>query len=120
MPQTVNESVMREIHPMPKVNITLGHLTGAKLFTKLDINSGFWQVSLSKDSKLLTMLIASYERFCFNKLPFGITSTHEHFQWHINKILQDLPGVVCHVDNILVHCSELVPIVSRFNPSIFA
>ena len=38
----LNESVMREIHPMPKVDITLAQLTSAKLFTKLDKNSGLW------------------------------------------------------------------------------
>ena len=43
----LNESVMREIHPLPKIDITLAQLTGAKLFTKLDTNSGFWQVPLS-------------------------------------------------------------------------
>ena len=57
---------------------------------------------LSKDSRLLTKFITPYGRFCFNKLPFGITSTPEHFQRRMNDILQDLSGVVYHVDDILV------------------
>ena len=36
----LNESVMREIHPLPKVDITLAQLTGAKWFTKLRILAG--------------------------------------------------------------------------------
>ena len=40
----LNKSVMQEVHPLPKVDITLAQLTGTKLFTKLDTNSGFWQV----------------------------------------------------------------------------
>ena len=76
----LNENVMREIHPLPKVDITVAQLSGAKFFTKLDTNSGFWQVSLSKESRLLTTFIMPYGRFCFNKLPFGITSGPEHFQ----------------------------------------
>ena len=71
-------------------------------FTKLDTNSGFWQVSLAKESRLLTTFITPYGRFCFNKLPFGITSAPEHFQHHMNEILRDLLGVVCHVHDILV------------------
>ena len=43
-----------------------------------------------------------YGRFCFNKLPFGITSAPEHFQRRMNEIFNNLPGVVCHVDDILV------------------
>ena len=38
----LNQNVMREVHPLPKVDNTLAQLTGAKLFSKLDANSGFW------------------------------------------------------------------------------
>ena len=38
----LNESVLREVHPLPKVDETLAQLTGAKVFSKLDANSGFW------------------------------------------------------------------------------
>lgn len=37
----LNESVLREVHPLPKVDETLAQLTGAKVFSKLDANSGF-------------------------------------------------------------------------------
>lgn len=40
----LNESVCREKHPIPSVDQTLGHLAGAKYFSKLDANSGFWQI----------------------------------------------------------------------------
>lgn len=50
----LNESVLREVHPLPKVDDTLAQLTGAKVFTKLDANSGFWQIPLSQPSRLLT------------------------------------------------------------------
>ena len=37
------------------------------------------------------------------RLPFGITSAPEHFQCQMAEILQDMEGVVCHMDDILVH-----------------
>ena len=98
----LNKSVMQEIHPLPKVDTNLAQLTGARLFSKLETNSGFWQVPLSKESRPLTTFISPYGRFCFNKLPFGITSAPEHFQCHMNEILRDLPGMICHVNDILV------------------
>ena len=42
----LNMSVLREVHPLPRVDDTLAQLTGAKIFTKLDANSGFWQIPL--------------------------------------------------------------------------
>ena len=37
----LNQSVLREVHPIPKVDETLAHLSGATIFSKLDANSGF-------------------------------------------------------------------------------
>ena len=37
----LNHSVLREVHPLPKVDKTLARLSGAKIFSKLDANSGF-------------------------------------------------------------------------------
>ena len=59
-------SVLREVHPLPKVDDTLAQLTGAKLFTKLDANSGFWQIPLSPTSRLLTTFITPSGRYCFH------------------------------------------------------
>ena len=69
---------------------------------KFFANSGFWQIPLSKESALLTTFITPFERFCFNRLPFGITSAPEHFQKRMLEILAGSEGVVCMVDDILV------------------
>ena len=76
----LNESVLREVFPLPEVDDALAQLSGAKIFTKLDANSGFWQIPLSDESRLLTTFITPFGRYCFNKLPFGISSAPEHFQ----------------------------------------
>ena len=73
----LNQSVCRERHPLPAVEYTLA---GARVFSKLDANSSFWQIPLSRDSALLTTFITPFGRFCFHRLPFGITSAPEHFQ----------------------------------------
>ena len=38
----LNESVMHEVHPLPKVDLTMAQTAGAKVFSKLDTNSAFW------------------------------------------------------------------------------
>ena len=98
----LNKSVLREVHPLLKVDETLAQLSGAKVFTKLDANSGFWQIPLSKESRLLTTFITPMGRYCFNKLPFGISSAPEHFQKRMSAILSSLEGVVVQMDDILV------------------
>ena len=98
----LNQSVLREVHPLPKVDETLAQLSGAKVFSKLDANSGFWQIPLAPSSRFLTTFITPFGRYCFNKLPFGISSAPEHFQKRMSTILGGLPGVLCQMDDILV------------------
>ncbi|XP_064463117.1 uncharacterized protein K02A2.6-like [Ornithodoros turicata] len=98
----LNRFVLREWHPIPSVKHTLGRLSGATVFSKLDANAGFWQVPLSHNSRLLTTFITPFGRFCFNRLPFGISSAPEHFQRRMSEILEGLPGVICHMDDVLV------------------
>ena len=44
----LNNSVCREHHILPSVEQTLAQLSGAKVFSKLNANSGFWQIRLSE------------------------------------------------------------------------
>ena len=76
----LNEFVQRENHPLPTTDATLGNLAGARYFSRLDTNSGFWQIKLSERSKPLTTFITPWGRYCFNVLPFGISSGSEKFQ----------------------------------------
>jgi hypothetical protein len=100
--QRLNESVRRELHPLPSVDQTLAQLRGAKILTKLDANSGFWQIDLDEESQLLTCFMTPFGRFAFRRLPFGISSAPEHFQKRMQRILEGLDGVVCEMDDILV------------------
>ncbi|XP_062523487.1 uncharacterized protein K02A2.6-like [Corticium candelabrum] len=76
----LNESVKRERMVLPSVEHTLAQLQGARVFSKIDANSGFWQIPLSNESALLTTFITPFGRFCYNRLPFGITLAPELFQ----------------------------------------
>ena len=99
----LNKAVQREIHPMATVDENLAKVKGSQVFSKLDANSGFWQIPLDTQSRLLTTFITPFSRFCFNRLPFGISSAPEIFQRTMTGILQGLEGIVCHMDDILVH-----------------
>ena len=73
----LNLNVLREVQ-----------LAGAAVFSKLDANSGFWQIPLAASSRHLTTFIMPFGRYCFNKLPFGITSAPEYFQKKMSAMLE--------------------------------
>ena len=58
----LNENVRRERHPLPAVEQTLAQIAGARVFSKLDANSGFWQIPLSAKSTSHQGISKSRER----------------------------------------------------------
>jgi hypothetical protein len=117
----LSKNVKRERHIMPSVEDTLAQLKDAKIFTKLDANSGFWKISLTKESAPLTTFITPYGHFYFNRRPLGISSAPVHFQKRMNNVLEGLEGTVYMMDDVLVcgrnkkeHDTLLHPVLSRF------
>ena len=99
----LNECVQRKFHPVPHVEETPAQLTRAQVFTKLDGNSGFWQIPLTKKSCLLTTYIYySVWEILFSQVTFGITSAPKLFQCRMNSMLSGLPGVLRLMDDVLV------------------
>ena len=97
----LNKAVLREVHPLRSVD-DLARLSGSTVFTKLDAKSGFWQMPLEPESRLLTAFLTPFGRFCMNRLPLRISSAPEIFQRRMTDILKDIDGVICHMDDILV------------------
>ena len=98
----LNASVCRERHILPSVEETLALLGDAKVFSKLDTNSGFWQIKLARESALLTTFITPFGCYCFKQLPFGISSAPEVFQRRMSEILNGTEETVCMMDDVLV------------------
>ena len=98
----LNESVRRENFPLPTTDELLAQLDGATVFTKLDCNQGFHQIPLSVESQELTTFITPFGRFCYQRLPFGISSGPEIFHREMTHILAGIQGVICDIDDILV------------------
>ena len=69
----------------------------------MDANSRCWQVKLNPECKLLTTFVTPWDRFCFKRMPFGISSAPEYFRRTIEKILVGLEGVRCMMDDSLVY-----------------
>ena len=99
----LNKSVQRELHMLPTVDHLLAQLGDTKVMSKLDANSGYWQIPLAPESRTLTTFITPFGRYQFNRLPFGISSASEIYQKRMQEILDDLTGVICMQDDVLVY-----------------
>ena len=67
----LNKAVLRKNHPMPTTEQTLGKLTGAKVISKLDATSGFWQRKVKDSCK---QVWSPHQQHAFNLVKEKLSS----------------------------------------------
>ena len=76
--------------------------TKAKVFSLVDARNGFWQVSLEEEASLLTTMAPPFGRYCWRRLPFGISPAPEILQQKLDEAILGLVDVKAIADDILV------------------
>ena len=97
-----NEAVIHERHPIPTLEETVHALTGATVFSKLDLRWGYHQIELHPDSRGLTTFSTPQGLKRYKRLIFGLSSASEMYQFVIQQALQGIPGVRNISDDIIV------------------
>ena len=101
-PWDLNRAIKRSHFNMPTLDDVLPTLNNAKVFSLLDVKDGFMHVKLSDRSSFLTTFWGPTCRYLWLRLPFGISSAPEEFQWRLQAALYDLEGVAVVADDVLV------------------
>lgn len=68
-PRDLNKAIKREYYQLPAIEEITTRLAGAKIFSELDANSGYWQIPLDPASQKLTTFNTPFGRYCFCRMP---------------------------------------------------
>ena len=77
-------------------------LKGAKVFTKLDLTSAFYQLELTPDSRMITAFQTDTRIKRFKRLIFGANSASEELQHALRSIIADIENVINIADDLLI------------------
>ena len=102
-PRQLNEALKRETFQIPILDEILPELSKAKVFSSVDLRSGYWHCVLDHESSLLTTFSTPFGRYRWRRLPFGLSVSSEIFQKRVNQALEGLSGVLDIADDILVY-----------------
>lgn len=114
-PLELNKVLIRERYSLPTMEDVLHQMTNSRIFSKMDLTSGYWHVDLDRVSSMLTTFQTCHGRYRFLRLPFGLSVSAEIFQRKLINALKDLEGIVCVADDIIIHGSSMDEHDDRMN-----
>ena len=102
-PHALNKALKREIYQLPTLDDILAELSKARVFSTIDLKSGYWHVSLDEGSSLLTTFSTPYGRYRWLRMPIGCNVSSEIFQKKLQQAMEGLEGVHCVADDIMLY-----------------
>ena len=94
------------IHPLPKIDEMYVKLKGAKVFSTIDLRSGYHHIALGKSSRAKTTFVMPFGKYEFLMVPFGLAQTPAYFQLLMNKVLKGLKFTMTYLDDIIIFSQD--------------
>ncbi|KAL5516749.1 hypothetical protein EMCRGX_G002156 [Ephydatia muelleri] len=101
----LNKRTHKDAYPLPLVDEVQDRLSGSVIFSKLDLQSGYWQVPVDGVDQEKTAFCPGpgMGLFQFTRMPFGLSGAPSSFQRLMNIIMRGLPFVSTYIDDVLIH-----------------
>ena len=100
----LNSVTKRDLYPLPRCDDILESLSGAQLFSHLDLLRGYWQIDVAQKDREKTAFATPDGLYHFRKLSFGLTNAPACFMRAMHLILRELCWSDClvYLDDIIV------------------
>jgi hypothetical protein len=101
----LNAITTKDRYALPLADELRDRLSGAKVFTKLDLRGAYNLVRMKKGEEWKTAFRCRYGHFEYQVMPFGLTNAPATCMRMMNDILRDYLDKICiaYLDDILVY-----------------
>ena len=71
----LNKVIVKNRHPLPLISETLDRLSGAKVFTKLDLKDTYYRIRIKEGDEWKTTFRTRYSHFEYIVILFELSNT---------------------------------------------
>ena len=103
--RALNEVTIKNKYPLPMINDLFDQRQGAKVFSKIDLRSGYHQLKIREKDIPKTAFTTWYGLYEYTVMSFGLTNAPAYFMSMMNKVFMEYLDkfVVVFIDDIMVY-----------------
>ena len=98
----LNKRIRRKPFPIPKIQEMLLTLEGFIYVTSLDLNMGYYHITLTPFSQRLCTIVLPWGKYSYQRLPMGLKNSPDIFQEKMLELMVDFDFVRTYIDDLLV------------------
>jgi len=100
----LNNVTIKNKYPLPRIDDLFDQLRNARVFSKLDLRSGYHQLKVRAEDIEKTAFVSRYGHYEYTVVPYGLTNAPSVFMNLMNKLFMKYLDkfVVVFIDDILI------------------
>ena len=117
----LNKMIVRKPFPIPKIQDMLLKLQGFTYATSLDLNMGYYHITLDPASQRLCTIIMPWGKYEYQALPMGLCNSPDIFQERMSELFMGFEYVRTYLDDLLIitkgtlddHLSKVTTVIKK-------
>lgn len=105
--RSLNSNTIRDSYPLHNLYDLVDKVAAAKVWSVIDLSSGFWNQQLEKNSRAFTAFaVPGVGHFEYTRSAQGLCNSPAAFQRLLDFVVRDLPNVYVYIDDLVIASSN--------------